>query len=239
LSAAGGVLMAFLMALQKVRSLMILLGGPVQWLAVIFEVAVAWLKPAIDSVLAPFVGILVVLGQVLGAVLLPLVMAFMPVFLALAQLFVMVYNLLLPVFNVLVTIFTVIGNVVFNVMLAFMQVLAWVATLPFMADTMTEADRARWNNTQAKRWDAGVKDAQLQPIVLGQVTEAGATYLANEGGAGSTGGSAEATRMPDQYFNFYIGADAITDIDGGKIVSVDYILDVFEARMAEQARAMG
>lgn len=66
--------------------------------------------PLIDDALSPLVGILVIVGQLLGAWLTPVIKALTPVVENLAMVFVDVYNLLLPVFNWLGGQFTILAN---------------------------------------------------------------------------------------------------------------------------------
>jgi hypothetical protein len=244
LDSVSGGMFALLTPLLELQSVMLVINGPMAWFGVIIKVATEMLKPFIDAALGPLIGILVIMGQLLGAFLVPIIQMLVPIIQAIVVLFVVLYNVLLPVLNAFMLVIVWISNVVWNLGVAIGKVIVGFndflvsinRRLGFLdsgtAHNLRSAGYKDWRNPSTALTNSGMR---LQPITVDQVAVAGNDYLA--GGSGSSGGgsSADATRQPDQYFNFYIGADMITDVDGGKVVSLEYILDVFETRMAERS----
>jgi len=201
---------------------------------VIMDSMMKVLGPVIDQVLAPLIGIFVIIGQLLGQLLVPILMAFMPVIMAVVEIFVMLYNMLLPVFEFVLDVFTLFGVYVNNMVLAMMSAVSYL--------TFWDESDDHYRNDYKNRETLGAAASRifgtqtLQAIKLEQVSAAGGSYLAGDDSSSSANGSsADTSKAPDQYFNFYIGSDAITDVNGGKIVSVEYILDQFQARLAQTA----
>lgn len=201
-------------------------------IGVIMEEMMVLLEPVIESILPPLIGIFAIIGQLLGALLVPILQAIGPILETFANLFVTVYNLLLPVFEVLFDIFSFLGAVINNTAIAIMRAISYITL---------SRDDDYWRNTPYQDVWAAFRVQNLQKINIAQVKAAGAQALANTPGtlANESASEVEATRLPDNNYYFYIGADMITDVSGGKVVSVDFILEEFRRRLAEVAEVEG
>ena len=164
--------------------------------------------------------------------LVPILQAIGPILETFANLFVTVYNLLLPVFEVLFDIFSFLGAVINNTAIAIMGAISYITL---------SRDDDYWRNTPYQDVWAAFRVQNLQKINIAQVKAAGVAALENTAGTNANAASSEveATRLPDNNYYFYIGADMITDVSGGKVVSVDFILEEFRRRLAEVAEVEG
>jgi hypothetical protein len=96
-------------------------------MTIIINSAMSILKPVIDTVLQPLIGIFVILGTTLGQILVPVIKMLTPVIEALGKGFIWLYNnVIMPVGNFLWTSFTIMGNVIAN----FCKVIVYFATHP-------------------------------------------------------------------------------------------------------------
>jgi hypothetical protein len=117
----------------------------------ILQAAFSVLEPIINSVIAPLVGILAIIGQTLGAVLAPVLKALSPIIELVGKAFVWLYNnVIRPIANMLIWVFTAVQNAIAGVINAF----TWLTGISVQY--------------------ASYEDAKLQKIEYGDVVQAGA-----------------------------------------------------------------
>lgn len=156
--AADPIMAAILPFIEQIQSITMLLDP---W-GTILKSAFDILAPMIDSILAPLAGIFVILGQTLGAVLVPILKWIMPVIQWLGEAFVWLYNnAILPIGNAFIGLFTVLG--------ALGQLIFYIVTF-------------QWGKIGGIKW-APATESLLQPISVGSLGAAGTTAIA---GAGAT-----------------------------------------------------
>ena len=88
------------------------------------------LEPVIDTILAPLVGILKIVGQTIGQILVPVLQWLTPIIELVGEIFIWLYNkIILPIGNGLITVFNVIGigltSIVNGVISAINWALGW------------------------------------------------------------------------------------------------------------------
>lgn len=178
LSAILGPLGAALGPLGKSFSMITQILNPMQTIfAAMFEV----LAPVVESLLAPLLGILKVLGMFLGNMLVPVFRMLEPVITLITEAFVWLYNyVLLPVGNGIMGLFVDIGNFFIGIMNGIIDALNHI---PYV-------DINRVSNLQ---------QADMQKINAEFVTNAGA----NTTGSNGSGGGATYSGAKDVYINFY------------------------------------
>jgi len=183
-SPISGFAQAMMSVVQVVSPLIGMFGGLIGSLAsvqavlnpltVIFNAALSVLQPVIDGVLAPLIGIFVILGRALGAVLVPIVQALSPVIMFLTEAFIWLYNhALVPVANA----FIFVGNLIKTAIAAVMNgiialingALGWLGV-----------------HLGYVKAPASLTSGFLQTINANDVTAAGAQYNSASGGAGGT-----------------------------------------------------
>jgi hypothetical protein len=156
---------------------------------IVINAALSVIGPAVDKVLSPLIGALVVLGQALGGVVVPVLQFFAPIIEKLAEVFVWIYNnALVPLANAFIGLFVTIK--------AFGQLLWYIVTL-------------QWGKIGSLNPQAEIQASALQPITLGTVQSAGDTYLASQPGDYTGSKSAEWSRGRQQTFNIYINAQVV------------------------------
>jgi len=218
----GEVINFFMFILSKSKSFQTLMNG----MNVILGRMLAVIEPTLDQALVPLLGIFGILGQTLGQIMLPIFQALLPAVEALLYMFIEIYNFVLPVMEFLLDTIVMLGISIENIVYGLLQF--WTKQVTFWDDS----DDNRYDGKGGKNAFTQFGTTELQAINIEQVEATGMSVLQevqqNETGANS---STEAVRAPDMYFNFYIGSDAITDVQGGRIVSVDYILDQLQERL--------
>jgi len=182
------------------------------WANTILTAMANTLGPVVDSVLAPFVGILVVLGNTIGLVLIPVFQALSPVIELLGWIFVAIYNFgIVPFGNAII----LVANLLYNLG----QVIRNIVTL-------------NWGNLAAgtRAPDTGF----LTPIDFNTLTSTGAAAITSASGA--TGGGASYTAARDITVNvgmIQINTDVITGEGGFR----DLVLKI--DKELEQCIALG
>jgi hypothetical protein len=112
-SGAAGGMVSFIAsiasAVMSIKSIQMILNP----LSTIFQAMMTVLQPLIDSILAPIVGILVIIGETLGKVLAPILQTILvPVVTFLGKAFVWLYNeVILPLGNIIIGFANVIQNI--------------------------------------------------------------------------------------------------------------------------------
>ena len=130
------------------------------------------MQPLIDSLLAPLVGILTILGQTLGQVLVPVLQLLAPVIDFIGRAFVWLYNnAIVPIGNAFIQLFTALS--------ALSTLILYIVTF-------------QWGKIDNIRWSAS-RDSLLKPITTGDLTVAGTS---TEGYGGS---STNIVKPPDIY----------------------------------------
>jgi|GEM_PF-3756483 len=171
-------------------------------LGVILQAFVAYLEPTINSLLTPLIGVLSIIGQLLGAVVLPVLDALGPVVSFLVELFVSAYNFLLPVFNMFITAIVGIANGLNIALLrpirtvgaTLMWLMAVISDFAYnLTNPITEKDRNTAGDLGAivaAIWTEAAADVNkylLKPIDTGDVTTAGTTYTGATTGSTTSG----------------------------------------------------
>ncbi len=135
------------------------------------------LRPLIDSLLTPLVGILTIIGQTLAATIAPLLQFLAPVIDFIGRAFVWLYNnAIVPVGNVLITLYTAFKG---------------LATLIFYIFTL------QWGKIARGEIDFRPAEGDLlKPITTGDLTAAG---VASTGTGGYGGSSTNVVKPPDIY----------------------------------------
>lgn len=104
-----GALIKFAQEFENVSALL----APVK---TVFEAFLSTIKPAVNEVLAPLVGILKIIGNTLGLVLIPLLQALEPTITMIANGFSWFYNsVIVPVGNIIVTMFVGLKNMMITI----------------------------------------------------------------------------------------------------------------------------
>jgi hypothetical protein len=177
-SALGGLISQF-------TSLQLLLDPVNTILQAMFDT----LEPVINSLLAPLVGILTIIGNTLGQVLTPLLQVLAPVIQLVTDVFVWLYNnAIVPVANGFIYLFTFLG--------ALAKLIYYIVTF-------------QWGKIKGITWSAD-EDSLLKPISASDVATAGTeTIAATESDATSTYSTGR-----DITVNVVINTDVITG-EGG------------------------
>lgn len=157
LSSFGGGLLSSVGALSSVQMVL----NP---MSTILQSMMTVLQPVIDTLLTPIVGILQIIGQTLGAVLAPILMALSPIITLVAQGFVWFYNnAIMPVANFIIGA----GNLIYN---AVVSVYNWIVSL--------------WGGSQIglKSIDSG----KLTAISMTTLSTTGASAISTASSSGSS-----------------------------------------------------
>lgn len=189
-----GAVMPLITSLSSVQALM----NP---LSTILNAMMTILAPLINSMLQPLVGILVILGQTIGKLLVPVIEMLAPAIKLLGQVFLFLYNyIILPIVNFTMIIFNGIYNLIAGI---------W----NFIANTLNSINIFGWHpfslSTMSTRsWNQGF----LTPISETDLSTAGATVTNSGTGAGG-GTAASYTQAPDIYITVYVynGLGVMTD----------------------------
>jgi hypothetical protein len=155
------------------------------------------LGPIIDNLLTPMVGILNILGQTLGAVLVPVLQMLMPVIKILGDVFVWFFNKVIrPFANAMITV----GNIVSNIIAGVINFIAGIV------NALTWLTGVRMATVSYRDLSAG----QIAEITPTDLTTAGAETTTS-GGGGST--AAQYTEAPDIYITVNVnnGVGVMTD----------------------------
>lgn len=162
----------------------------------------AVLQPVLNDLLAPLIGILVIIGQTIGTLLLPILQMLQPVILAVASVFVWLANtIIIPIAKLIYTIFAAIRNAFF---ILYNTVSDIVAGLTFglvrLAKVEVPALAEEINNL-------------FKPIDTG-----GLTYLGEVAITGSSGGSSgSGTGVTSQAQNISYTINWTTEFNGAVI----------------------
>ncbi|MCK9569945.1 DUF4164 domain-containing protein [Candidatus Pacearchaeota archaeon] len=200
ISSVGSSLLSLITSIDTVRIIMDPLG-------VILRSFVATLEPTIDSLLTPLIGALSIIGQTLGAFIMPILEAFGPVIRYLCDLFASAYNFLLPVFNAIIFVFDGIGKAIRAAILPFQllgTILVWSSKVvnDWVYNTFQKGILDKSRDTAgdlaaqlaaviaAATAAATATPTYLEPIDFGDLTASGEQYVANTGGSTSTAGTA-------------------------------------------------
>lgn len=206
------------------------------------KVAFEILDPVLDAILAPLIGIFVIMGKVLGTALVPILQAMAPVIAAGVELFVTLYNIFRPVFEwlfdalmIFVNIMKGISGIIMLAVLGMADGIAAFVNWLLPGDPMARVGAGQWASAKALvgAWGdlmAGTEGNVFQAITYDEVAAAGVE--ASSSGGSSAGGDVSVTKAPDQYFQFFLGTDVVTGLDG-KVVSLEYIVEQFKIAMAE------
>ena len=150
----------------------------------IIQAALDVLAPAINTLLAPLVGILQIFGQLIGKVVVPVLNILWPVIKLVADAFVWLYNYVLrPVGNLII----LIGNVMYNAVAWVYNQVAWL-----------------WGGSLAYR---NLNEGQLGEITNADVTTAGTT-------GGTTGTQAQYETARPIIVNVTISEATLVGTDG-------------------------
>lgn len=166
------------------------------------------LAPVANQVLAPLVGIFVILGQYLGEILKPIFEALSPVIVAIANGFVWLYN------NVLMPV----GNAIIGVVQGIARAIKVALGIELGDTTSSIRDSAGQHAAPGSVKGGNSAGGVLQPLApidIGTLTGAGTGYINDNGGVGGgttyTGGSSNTTvqQMPDITVNLTIEGNVI------------------------------
>jgi hypothetical protein len=148
------------------------------------------LTPVINSLLEPLVGILVIFGETLGKILVPVLQALAPVIDFIGKAFLWLYNGPIMAFA---NLFITIGNILYNAVVGIANFVDWMFN---------------WSRNQRAYRD--LREGWLTPIDTTSLATAGATVTQNNGGAGASFSQARAITV-----NVVINTDVITGESGG------------------------
>ena len=166
------------------------------------------LGPSIDMVLDPLISMLRAVGEVIGALLIPVFQAIQPVIDMLVDKFVWLYNnALVPVGNILILLMTVINWVSDQMRTAIHNV------IEFILHPFNENNRDNWEYDTWKEFkkQANYFSNKLEKIVREDLESGGKFDYDDDSGAGTGGdsvygGSMTVQRVPDIYvYNTYNG----------------------------------
>lgn len=161
-----------------------------QPLQVIFDSMMKVLTPIVDSLLSPIIGALVILGEALGKMLIPVIQILAPVIKVVSEAFVWLYNKVIrPFGNAII----LIGNILYN---AIASIYNWVSWL--------------WGGTKMAL--RGLQEGFLEEISLGSLSTAGTQYQQSQAGGGN---SASYTQARPITVNVVVNTDVITGEHGG------------------------
>jgi len=192
------LLQGFMGLIQPLASMQMILNP----LTTIFNAMMTVLQPMIDTLLTPLIGILTILGQTLGHILVPLFSILGPIIGFVADVFVWLYNKVLrPIGNALITIF----NFVFNAIAAVANGFIFIYNL--LVRKKKEKDYIKFRS---------LTEGHLAEITTGDVTAAGAETVSGEG-AGA-GANYTAGRTINQTVNIF--TDVITGEGGFRQLAI-------------------
>lgn len=161
-----------------------------QPLQVIFDSMMKVLTPIVDSLLSPIIGALVILGEALGKMLIPVIQILAPVIKVVSEAFVWLYNKVIRPFGSAIIL---IGNILYN---AIASIYNWVSWL--------------WGGTKMAL--RGLQEGFLEEISLGSLSTAGTQYQQSQAGGGN---SASYTQARPITVNVVVNTDVITGEHGG------------------------
>jgi phage-related protein len=166
------------------------------------------LQPVIDSLLAPLVGILTIIGQTLGQLIVPVLKIFEPVLTLVVNMFVFFYNALRPVFELIHDVFSmigaVVGKVVGTILYSIGKMLEFVDDLPVINipngyETMISQGSDLMN--------ADIFEA-FKKIDTSAVTKTGMSAIsANNSGSNSSTYSGVRDVTVNNYFSGFVNGD--------------------------------
>lgn len=161
-------------------------------LSVVVKAAYDVVAPTIDSLLRPIVGILAILGQTIGKILLPATIALTPIIEFVTNGFVLLYNYAIkPFANAVIWIIATLYNLIADVVNAVLRALD---EIPFVD--------IGWRMQKQN-----VQSLMLQDLTTAQLNSAGAA--AGVGYNGSNGAAASYTGSQNITNNFYIDIETI------------------------------
>ncbi len=171
------------------------------------------LQPVIDSLLAPLVGILTIIGQTLGQLIVPVLKIFEPVLTLVVNMFVFFYNALRPVFELIHDVFSmigaVVGKVVGTILYSIGKMLEFVDDLPVINipngyETMISQGSDLMN---ADIFEA-FKTTTFEKIDTSAVTKTGMSAIsANNSGSNSSTYSGVRDVTVNNYFSGFVNGD--------------------------------
>ena len=182
-------------------------------LAVIFQSAMQVLAPVVDNLLKPLVGILVILGRTIGAVLTPVLQLLAPVIEFVGNAFVWLYNNVIRPFGNTIIAF---ANVIYNIGVGIANFIDWLFN---------------WSRNQIayRSLDTGM----LQAISMEDLNSAGADYLGSQTASGGMGSTTTVQQVPDIYVTIYVQGNVIGE--GGKASLGGELVDAIKAYLGTGA----
>lgn len=187
---ALGPVIGMFMQLDSIRMLL----DPLQ---IVLDGMLSVLKPVIDSLLRPVIGIFRILGETLGKMLIPIFQVFGPVVMALAKGFTMLYNMaIMPLGNMIIKLITTIYNGVASVVNGMIRAINKIPGV----------------NIKWRMDEMNYNSMKLDKISTSDLDAAGAR--AGVGYSGSSGGQAASyAGQRDITNNFYISVETINGTD--------------------------
>jgi hypothetical protein len=194
-------------------------------LKVIFDAMFQTLAPMVNQILQPIIGILVILGQTIGQILMPVLLFLAPIIEAVAKGFAWFYNaVIMPIGNFIFKVFTWVGNLILN----FGQVIGFLVTHPIW-----EWGGAGKAATHELDWNKII--GPLKAITYGALSAAGAGYMDQQGGGGAGYGSnTTVQRVPDIYVYMTFEGNVVGK--GGMSEVGKYVVDGIKAYLGTGAR---
>ena len=181
-------------------------------LTTIFTAMMEILGPLINQALAPLVGILVIVGQVLAAVLTPVLERLTPVIKFIAEAFVWLYNNAIMHFaNGLILIF----NIIYNATVAVANGFIWLYNL--FVGKKKEKDYLEYKD---------VRSGMLEKINIDDLYAAGEDYMGPDAVGAPTGSNTSVQRVPDIYISQYFQGPVIGE--GGMIEIGRFTVDAID-----------
>jgi hypothetical protein len=189
-SGAAGAFMKLISSVESVSALLDPIGT-------ILQAALDVLAPILNSLLAPLVGMLTIIGQTIGKVLTPILQLLEPVLLLLSYAFVFTYNYgILPFANALIWV----ANLLYNIMATVWNGIA--TAINFLLGWLG----VHLQTLEARALNAGF----LEAIDVNSLSAAGTSTINN-----SAGTSASYTSARPIYVNVEINTEVITGEGGG------------------------
>jgi len=177
-----------------------------QPMQIVFQAMLDVLTPVMDSVIAPLIGALSIVGQALGQVLAPILIALSPIIEAISKGFVWLYNnIIVPIGNGIWALFTNIGNTI-----------KWVVDkIVALGTTIWYIVSFQWGKLGSVSWGDALpqrvtaQEGPLSQIGVGDLSAAGTTYQTSQGSSASYSQARPIT------VNVVVNTDVITGESGG------------------------
>ena len=192
LSGVGGQFLGMLTSLSSVQAILDPIG-------IMLNSLMETLAPMIDKLLQPLIGILAIIGELAGQILIPIIELLIPVVQALAIVFIWIYNKVLrPIGNGLIGIFQTVNNAIARFINAILD----------FATALTGNEYTHLK-TKAVNWDT------LKEINTSSLNSAGASYSGDYVGGSSGGTAANYSGVRDVIVNvvYNVGISAYDDRD--------------------------